>query len=251
MNNIRLSVVIPCYNEVQNIKQGKIENVISYLNKKNYKWELLIVDDGSTDNSKNLIKKIINNKFNLKLIENIHQGKAGTVITGMLKAAGDIILFTDLDQATPINEIGKFLPFFEKYDIVIGSRRSERKGAPFIRAIMGPSFTLIRKLILGLSDISDTQCGFKAFKKPVAKKIFTKLKLYKEQQTVIGSQVTAGFDVEVLFIANKLGYKIKEVPVTWNYVDTRRVNPLRDSLLAFIDLVRVRWNSLRGLYNLS
>lgn len=250
MKNIFLSVVIPCYNEEQNIKSGKIEEVISFFNKKDYTWEILVVDDGSVDNSRKLLKEIIKNKRQIKLIENNHQGKAGTVISGMLAAKGQYVLFTDLDQATPISEIEKFLPFFKTgYDIVIGSRHSERKGAPFIRAIMGPGFTLIRRILLGISGISDTQCGFKAFKKEVAQNIFKRLKLYKEKNKVEGSQVTAGFDVEVLYLAQKLEFKIKEVPVVWNYVETRRVSPIRDSLLALIDLLRIRWNSMRGLYN--
>lgn len=250
MNSIYLSIVIPCYNEEKNIEDGKINKVISFLNKKSYAWELLIVDDGSTDRSINLLKKNINARQNILLIENSHQGKAGTVITGMLRAAGKYVLFTDLDQATPIAEIDKFLPYFKKeYDIVIGSRKQKREGAPFVRAIMGPGFTLIRKFILGLTNISDTQCGFKAFKKNVAREIFKRLKLYKQQNKAKGSQVTAGFDVEVLFLGKKLGYKIKEVPISWNYVETRRVNPLRDSYNAFVDLLRIRWNSIRGLYN--
>lgn len=250
METIYLSVVIPCYNESQNIKLGKIQQVLNFLTKKSFSWEVLVVDDGSLDNSKQLIKKIAKSSKGLRLVENTHQGKALTVITGMLLGRGRYILFTDLDQATPIAEIDKFLPLLEtKADIVIGSRKSERKGAPFIRAIMGPGFTFVRKLILGLPYISDTQCGFKAFKKQVAGEIFKRLKLYKEKTKVSGSQVTAGFDVELLFLAQKLGYKIKEVPVKWNYVETRRVNPFRDSLLAFFDLLRIRWNSLRGFYS--
>lgn len=250
MKDILLSIVIPCYNEEKNIRDGKIKEVIDYFERKNYRWELLIVDDESTDGSLKLLKKIIKNHKNLRLLENTHQGKAGTVIAGMLEAKGKYILFTDLDQATPIREIEKFLPFFDSgYDIVIGSRYSRRKGAPFLRAIMGPAFTLIRKALLGMSGISDTQCGFKAFKKEVAQNIFTRLKLYKQKNKVEGSQVTAGFDVELLYLAQKLGYKIKEVPVSWHYVETRRVSPLRDSYFALLDLVKIRWNSMRGLYN--
>lgn len=249
METVYLSVVIPCYNESQNIKLGKINKVISFLNKKSFSWEVVIVDDGSTDNSSQLIKKIIKNNRKVALIENRHQGKAATVITGMLKGKGKFILFTDLDGATPIEEVDKFLPLLEKnVDIVIGSRKGRRKGAPFIRAIMGPGFTLVRKLILGLTHISDTQCGFKAFKKEVAEEIFKRLKLYKEQTKVYGSQVTAGFDVEVLYLAQKLKFTIKEVAVKWNYVETRRVNPLKDSFSAFVDLLRIRWNSMWGLY---
>ncbi len=252
MNKLYLSIVIPCYNEQKNIKIGKINEVILYLNKQKYNWELLIVDDGSTDNSRDLIRKLfINKNKKVRLIENSHQGKAVTVISGMIEARGEYILFTDLDQATPITQLNKLLPYFNKdFDIVIGSRNTVREGAPFIRAIMGPGFTLLRKLILGLNNITDTQCGFKGFKRDVAKLIFSKLKLYKQRQDKIqGAQVTAGFDVEMLYLANKLGFKIKEVPVKWNYVDTRRVSPIKDSFLALKDLFKIKLNSIQGLYN--
>lgn len=250
MKSIFLSVVIPCYNEETNIRKGKINEVIAYLSKRKYAWELLIVDDGSSDKSLFLLKKIIKNYKNIRLIENNHQGKAATVISGMLTSQGRYVLFTDLDQATPISEIEKLLPFFQRgYDIVIGSRKNQRRGAPFVRALMGPGFTLLRRILLGMLRISDTQCGFKAFKREVAQIIFKKLKLYKEKNKVEGSQVTAGFDVELLYLAQKLGFKIKEVVVKWHYVETRRVNPIRDSYLAFLDLLKIRLNSLRGFYD--
>lgn len=247
---INLSVVIPCYNEQENIKKGKIEEVISYLGKQKYIWEVLVVDDGSIDQSRQLLKDLINKYKNLSLIKNTHQGKALTVISGMLKAKGEYILFTDLDQATPISELDKFLVFLkEGWDIVIGSRKDRRQGAPFIRAVMGPGFTLLRKIILGLDNISDTQCGFKAFRREVAHKLFKKINLYKKKTRLEGSQVTAGFDVEILFLAQKLGFTIKEVPVVWHYVETRRVNPIKDSLSAFFDLVRIKLNDIKGLYD--
>lgn len=250
MKKIFLSIVIPCFNEERNIRKGKINDLLSYIKQQKYLWEIIIVDDGSKDKSKDLLKKIIQINNNIKIIENRHQGKALTVKTGVDKAIGEYILFTDLDQATPIKEIGKFIPYFnESYDIVIGSRENERKGAPFIRAIMGPAFTVIRKIILNLSEISDTQCGFKAFKKQAAKEVFRRTQLYKQYSVIRGSSVTAGFDVELLFIAKKLGYSIKEVPVAWEYVETRRVSPLKDSLNGFIDLVKIRMNSIKGLYN--
>ncbi len=251
MKKIFLSIVIPCYNEEKNIKKGKVNQVIAYLQTKTYSWEVLIVDDGSTDQSLLLLKQIARSSNQIKILANQHQGKAQTVISGMLKAKGQYVLFTDLDQATPIQEVEKLLPFFDKgYDIVIGSRQSKRKGAPFIRAIMGPGFSLLRKIILGMSGITDTQCGFKAFKREVVQIIFQKLKLYKEKNSVQGSQVTAGFDVELLYLAQRLGFKIKEVLVKWRYVETRRVNPFKDSYLALLDLLKIRWNSLKGLYKL-
>lgn len=247
-----LSLVIPCFNEEQNIRLGALDKVARYMEKQSYPWEVLIVDDGSTDESRLLIRQFIKNNGPFRLLENPHQGKAGTVVTGMLAAAGKYVLFSDLDQATPIDQIEKLLPWFDKgFDIVIGSRHGRRAGAPFLRRLMGPGFMLVRNLILGLGGIDDTQCGFKAFKREIARNVFSRLKLYGTQHETRGPRVTAGFDVEVLYIAAKLGYKIKEVPVEWHYVDTRRVSPLTDSLDALVDIVKIKLNSWRGVYNES
>lgn len=245
-----LSIVIPCFNEEQNIRLGALDKVAHYMEKQKYSWEVVVVDDGSTDDSRLLIQKMVNGNGHFRLIENPHQGKAGTVISGMLAAEGKYVLFTDLDQATPIDQLEKLLPWFAKgNDIVIGSRHGRRAGAPFLRRLMGPGFMLARNIILGLKGIDDTQCGFKAFKREVARNVFTRLRLYKDHKHPSGPRVTAGFDVEVLFIAQKLGYKIKEVPVEWHYVDTRRVSPLMDSLDALVDIIKIRLNSLSGFYN--
>jgi glycosyltransferase involved in cell wall biosynthesis len=247
---IHLSVVIPCYNEEQNIRLGALDKVAHYMEKQKYSWEVVIVDDGSTDESRELIKKITTHNGHFKLIENPHQGKAGAVITGMLQARGTYALFTDFDQATPIDQVEKLLPWFDKdFDLVIGSRKGRRAGAPLLRRLMGPGFMFIRNVILGLSNIEDTQCGFKMFKNEVAKNIFKRLKVYHESKETSGSRVTAGFDVEVLFVGSRLGYKIKEVPVEWHYVDTRRVSPFMDSLDALVDVVVIRLNSIKGIYN--
>lgn len=247
---MKLSVVIPCYNEEQNIRLGALDKVALYMKKQKVKWEVLVVDDGSTDATKQLIKKFTEENPHFELIANKHQGKAGTVVTGMLMAKGEEILFTDLDQATPIDQIEKLLPWLSQgFDIVIGSRKNRREGAPLLRKLMGPGFMLVRNLVLGLKGIEDTQCGFKLFKREVARDIFTRLRLYGSQKHVSGPRVTAGFDVEVLFVASKLGYKIKEVPVEWHYVDTRRVSPLQDSWDALVDMIRIRLNSLNGMYS--
>ncbi|KKR34324.1 MAG: Glycosyl transferase family 2 [Candidatus Gottesmanbacteria bacterium GW2011_GWC2_39_8] len=248
--DIYLTIVIPSYNEEKNIRLGALEKVVSFLSKKDFFWEVLVVDDGSTDGSPKLIEEFISDKEGFRLKKNTHQGKAGTVISGMLDGRGKYILFTDLDQATPIRELDKILPLFkEGYDVVIGSRNGKREGAPFLRAIMGPAFMFLRRIILGLTDISDTQCGFKGFKKEAAEKIFHKLKLYGERKKVTGSQVTAGFDVEVLYLAKILKYRVKEVPVEWHYIETRRVNPIVDSLRGLLDLIRIRVNSIKGFYD--
>jgi len=244
-----LTIVIPCYNEERNLRLGALEKVSNFLKKKNYSWNVLIVDDGSKDESKRLIKEFIADNPGFRLLENSHQGKALTVISGMLSTEGDFILFTDLDQATPISEIDNLLPFTKKgYDVVIGSRNNKRRGAPLLRLAMARGFMLLRNLILDLK-IKDTQCGFKLFSKKTAHDVLKKISIYKGRHEVSGATVTAGFDVEVLYVAQKLGYKIQEVPVEWHYQETRRINPLKDSLQGFKDLLNIRLNSIKGIYD--
>lgn len=248
---VYLSVVIPCYNEENNLRHNILQKVDNFLKDKSFETEVIVVDDGSSDKSIELLENFKKTHPRFSLIKNPHQGKAYTVITGMLKAQGKYVLFSDLDQSTPIEELNKLLPLIEKeYDIVIGSRSSQRKGAPLLRLLMARGFMLLRTIILGLSGISDTQCGFKLFRYDVAQKLFKRLKLYGQQQkNVEGALVTAGFDVELLFLAKKLGFKIKEVPVNWHYVETRRVNPLKESWLGLLDMLKLRLNELKGVYD--
>lgn len=249
MDKIYLSVVIPSYNEIANLHKGVLDKVEHFLGKQKFGYEVIIVDDGSTDGSVEFVESFVKENPNFKILKNPHTGKAGAVSTGMLKAQGQYILFTDMDQATPIEEIDKLLPFTDKFDIVIGSRKSERKGAPWTRALMGKGMILCRILIVGLRDITDTQCGFKLFKSEAAKKIFTRLTdLHHGYKKISGSSVKAGFDVELLLLAKKMEYKIKEVPVEWLYVESRRVSPIKDSVEAVEDLLKIRLNDLSGKY---
>jgi glycosyltransferase involved in cell wall biosynthesis len=244
-----LTVVIPAYNEATNIRLGALEKVSKYLGKQKFSWEGIIVDDGSKDQTPVLLDAFVKSNTGFRVIHNPHKGKAGTVISGVMAAKGEIVLFSDLDQATPLGEMEKLLPWFTKgFDVVIGSRNSRREGAPFSRIIMARGFMFLRGLLLGLRGITDTQCGFKAFRAEVAKTIFSKLRLYGSTHEIHGPMVTAGFDIEVLFLAKKMGYQIKEVPVEWHYVETRRVNPIFDSFQGLFDILRIRWNSLRGIY---
>lgn len=247
---MKLSVVIPSYNEMANLQKGTLEKVERYLDRQKFEYEVLVVDDGSTDGSLEFVRNFERENRHFKLIENSHMGKAGAVTTGMLKAAGDLILFTDMDQATPITELEKLLPYTKKYDIVIGSRSTTRRGAPFTRKVMSQGMITLRTLLVGLKNIQDTQCGFKLFNNEACKNVFEEVKrVHKGFKTIHGSSVTAGFDVELLFIATLLGYKIHEVPVSWLYVETRRVNPLNDSIDGLMDLVRIRKNIARGVYS--
>lgn len=251
MKNPYLSVVIPSYDEMANLQKGVLDKVAHFLNKKKYSYEAIIVDDGSTDGSVEFTNKFIKENPHFKLIKNPHLGKAGAVTKGMLEAKGEYLLFTDMDQATPIEEIDKLLPYFDKgYDIVIGSRSTTRKGSPLLRQAISHAAIILRKTIVGMPNISDTQCGFKVFSKKAAGEIFPRIyELHNGFAQIGGSSVTAGFDVEVLFLATQMGYAIKEVPVNWLYVETRRVNPLTDSINGLREFIQIRMNTFSGKYN--
>jgi glycosyltransferase involved in cell wall biosynthesis len=258
MEEIFLSVVIPSYDEMANLQKGVLDHLKRFLDKQKYMYEVIVVDDGSKDGSLHFLEEFIKENVCFVLIKNPHMGKAGAVTTGVLKAKGKYILFSDMDQATPIEEVDKLLPYFDEslpagklgYDIVIGSRNNTRKGAPWTRVIMARSMILLRTIIVGVRGISDTQCGFKMFQRDVAKKLFTKLSnLHHGFSQVSGSSVSAGFDVELLYIAQRLGYRIKEVPVAWLYVETRRVNPVSDSMKGLLDLLRIKKDAILGMYD--
>lgn len=234
-----------------NLQKGVLDKVRHFLSKKKYTYEVIIVDDGSTDGSVEFTKEFIKSNPHFRLIKNPHLGKAGAVTKGILDAKGDYILFTDMDQATPIEELDKLLPYFDKgYDIVIGSRNTTRKGSPFLRRLISHSAIILRKIIVGMPTISDTQCGFKVFTKRAAEKIFPRIsQIHSGFRQIGGSSVTAGFDVEVLFLATQMGYKIKEVPVSWLYVETRRVNPINDSMQGLREFIQIRINQFSGKYS--
>jgi dolichyl-phosphate beta-glucosyltransferase len=232
-----------------NLQKGVLDKVEHFLQKQKYGYEVLIVDDGSTDGSVEFVEKFAKENPHFKVLKNPHLGKAGAVTAGMLKANGQYRLFTDMDQATPIEELDKLFPYLKDFDIVIGSRNSTRKGAPFTRAVMAKGMIVLRSLLVGIGDIKDTQCGFKIFNQKAAEDLFSKLQTFHNGfRKISGSAVKAGFDVELLFLAQKHGYKIKEVPVTWLYVESRRVNPIKDSIEGVEDLVSIRLNDIKGKY---
>lgn len=237
-----------------NLQKGVLDKVVHFLNKKNYTYEVIIVDDGSKDGSVEFVESFIKENPRFRLIKNPHLGKAGAVTTGVLKTQGEYVLFTDMDQATPIEEIDKLLPVFDPpaggFDVVIGSRNSKRRGAPWTRLLMARGMMFLRSFVVGIKGISDTQCGFKIFRKAAAYKLFSKIsKLHHGFSRVAGSSVSAGFDVEIVYLAQKMGYRIKEVPVNWLYVETRRVSPIKDSVEGFLDLVRIKIKDLQGTYD--
>ncbi len=246
-----VSTVIPAYNEARRLPQT-LARVDAYFQSQAYASEILVVDDGSSDDTARAVELFMQEHPRVKLIRNDHRGKGYTVRTGMLAARGHIVLFSDADLSTPIEELEKLMPWFERgYDIVIGSREglgAQRIKEPFYRHIMGRVFNLIVQT-LTVRGIQDTQCGFKAFRDEVARDVFARMQLYGDNaKPVRGGMVTA-FDVEVLFIGHKSGYRIKEVPVQWRYGAETKVNPWKDSFRNFRDVLMVRWNDARGLYH--
>ncbi len=248
---MKISLVIPCYNEESNLQKGVLDKIGNYVQDDQRFVEILIVDDGSTDNSRKIIKENYLSVFSkFKLIENNHRGKAFAIITGIQKATGTYVMFSDIDLATPIEEAEKLIKELEKgSNVVIGSRSAQRKGAPFLRKLMAVGLIMIRGLFIGLGNIRDTQCGFKAFERKAALAIINKLRVFNPQRQVHGSSVSAGFDLEFLFLAKRMNFTIKEVPVTWRHVETKNVNFIKDSLETLRDLIKIKSNDLAGKYN--
>lgn len=237
---MNLSIVIPVFNEEKRIKKSLFE-IISYLkNSKIIKnFEIIIVDDNSSDNTFNIVSNFDKKIVVLKNKKNY--GKGYSIKKGILNAKYDYILFTDADLATPINEIEKMLIEIKHFDVVIASRNLKNSKIvvkqPFYRQILGNIFPFIVRFIL-ISNIKDTQCGFKLFKGNVAKKIFKLQTRYR-----------FSFDVEILFIAKKKGFKIKEIPVRWIDKKGSKVNLLKDSTKMFIDLFKIKYNNYKKKYD--
>ena len=241
---MHLSLIIPAYNEEKRLPKTLTE-VDSYLRTRDYDYEILVVNDGSGDKTVEIAKNLIPGIKNLRVTGyNRNQGKGYAVRFGMMEAKGDFRLFSDADNSTSVDQVEKMWPEIEKgADIVIGSR--DIKGAvldppqPWIRQmLLGEGFKLFRKLVLGLWKIEDTQCGFKCFSKEAAENIFPKCRISR-----------FAFDPEILIIAEKMGYKIKEIPVYWKN-DLESKVKFKSILKIALDLFVIKLNSLRGFYAL-
>lgn len=245
-----MSVVIPAYNEEHRLPHY-LESIIEYLRDQDCPAEILVIDDGSEDGTVAAAISLASEYPDLRVIRNEHKGKAVAVTTGMLLAQGQYILFCDADGATPIEEFDKLLPHLRAgHNVVIGSREgaeAQRFDEPWHRHVMGRVFNLITRLV-AVRGIQDTQCGFKAFHRDAARDIFRGLKLYEASDRPVEGAMVTGFDVEILFLAQKRGYSIKEVPVHWYYSDASKVDPMRDSFRNLCDVLRVRINDWRGKY---
>ncbi len=248
---MNISLIVPCYNEEANIQKGVLDKIGNYTAHDERFSEVLIVDDGSNDSSKTAIKnKYLKTHPKFRLIQNSHQGKAFAVLTGIKQAKGDYVIFTDIDLATPIDEVEKLIiKIKEGGQIVIGSRNNSRAGAPLLRKVMAKGFIFIRNIVIGLKGIRDTQCGFKMFEKQAAINIIDKLQVFHDKRIAVDSSVSAGFDIEFIFLGQKLGYKIIEVPVIWRHVETKNVNFVRDTIETLVDIFKIKLLDLQGKYH--
>lgn len=240
-----LSIVIPAYHEAEAIAAGKLTRVTDWLTTQPYAAELIVVDDGSSDATAQLAQPLAS-----RVITIPHKGKAAAIMAGIEAAQGEMILFTDMDQATPISHAPTLLAALTNgADIAIGSRGLVRPGAPVGRYLLSWGQVALRTLMIGLY-LTDTQCGFKAMRRAAALDTLHHLHRYQPDRLGIlnAPSVTSGFDVELLFVAQRLGYQICEVPITWSYQETRRVNLVRDAWRGLHDLYTIRLADWRGAY---
>lgn len=247
--NTTISLIIPCYNEEANLQKGVLDKVGNFTKNHVRIQEVIIVDDGSNDTSIKIIQQYLKLFPKFKLTKNAHQGKAFAISTGIKSALNDIVIFTDMDLATPIEEVEKLIQETDMgYDIVIGSRKSKRDGAPFQRKILSFGAVIVRFLLFQFKDITDTQCGFKLYKRNLALNIINHSQLLKKNRQTKGPSVTAAFDLEFLFLAFKFGYRVKEVPVHWQHMESRRVNFFKDMVETLEDIVKIKLYDMQGKY---
>ena len=235
-----LSVVIPAYNEENRI-QRTLERITQYLSTREYLWEVLVSDDGSTDGTSRLVEEAALLNPNVKLVRLAHRGKGWAVKNGILAATGEYRLFCDADLSVPIEQVDRLLPpTLEGVDVAVGSREqpeSLRIGEPGMRRLMGRLYNCLVRA-LALPGLSDTQCGFKCFRAEIVPPLF-------QRQHLDGFT----FDTELLFLARKMGLTIKEIGVEWYYGDGSKVRPIKDSLAMTRDLFKIRRLHFRASYS--
>jgi glycosyltransferase involved in cell wall biosynthesis len=236
------SIVIPAYNESARIG-GTLQAVVACIRQRGWNAEVIVVDDGSHDDTAEIVRAFAKNAPELRMIHNPgNRGKGYSVRNGILQALGEVVMFTDADLSAPIEEAdGLFAAIVGGADIAIGSRWLERTRQsirqPLYRQFFGRCFNVVTHAVMGL-PYADTQCGFKAFTRAAAQTVF-------QLQTI----ERWGFDPEILFIARKRGYRVVEVPVSWAHDERTRISYLRDGTRMLQDIAIVRWNALTGRYN--
>jgi len=236
------SIVLPAYNESERIA-STIEKVLAHANQHGWSAEIIVVNDGSKDDTAQIVREYASQDPMLRLIENPgNRGKGFSVKNGMLHANGEILLFSDADLSSPIAEADKlFAAIRQGADVAIGSRwlktELQIQRQPFYRQIFGRVFNLALRVVLGLK-FKDTQCGFKAFRRSAAMQLFPSQQIERW-----------GFDPELLYLAKRYGIQVAEVPVAWSHREGTRINPLRDGIRMLGEMFVIRWNALTGKYD--
>jgi dolichyl-phosphate beta-glucosyltransferase len=242
MGSYTYSIIIPAYNESQRIA-ASLDKIIAYISEQQWTAEIIVVNDGSRDNTAEIVREYAKRNAMVRFLENPgNRGKGYTVRNGVMHADGDIILFTDADLSSPIQESRKLFAALDKgADVTFGSRwlqaELQTEPQPLYRQVFGRIFNLLLRIILGLK-YKDTQCGFKAFTRKAGHQIFSRQMIDRW-----------GFDPEVLFLAEKFGFKVAEVPVEWAHDNRSKINPVVDGFKMFTEMLRVRWADLTGKYN--
>ncbi len=235
-----MSIIIPAYNEERRLPTS-LDQVDRFVAAQPYPIEVVIINNNSRDGTRRIANEFAAQHAYVRVIDQPRQGKGAAVQTGMLEGTGEYLFICDADFSMPVEEISKFMPpNTTSYDVAIASREvpgARRVDEPQYRHLMGRVFNLIVR-VLAIPKIQDTQCGFKVFRRQVARDVFA-------LQTIDGW----GFDVEVLFIALKHKYKLIEVPITWYYKPQTKISPLRDSINMVLEVMRVRLNGWRGKYD--
>jgi len=235
-----LSIVIPAHNEENRLPET-LEQVFAFLKRQSFTSDVIVVENGSSDGTFEVARKFVEQHSNLHVIHNDWRGKGLAIQRGVNEARGEYVFLCDADLSMPVEEISKFLPpQLNNVDIAIGSREAPgavRYNEPYYRHFTGRVFnTLIRLLVL--PTLQDTQCGFKCIRADVARDIF-------RYQTLTGW----AFDVELLYIARHHGYRVVEIPIDWYFNADSKISVARDSLRMFLDLLLIRRNARRGLYD--
>jgi dolichyl-phosphate beta-glucosyltransferase len=233
-----LSIIIPAYNEEERLP-GTLQSVQSFLKQQSYRWEVVVVENGSRDRTYEVATEFAKSNANFRVLRATGRGKGLAVRIGMLDAAGENRMMLDADLSMPVDQITRFLPPAQNADIVIASREAPgavRYDEPSYRHIGGRVInTMIR--LLALPGLHDTQCGFKCFSAKAAQDLFS-------EQTIHGW----AFDIEILYVARLRGYSVVELPIPWHYSPQSHLRPVQDAIRMFFDLLHIRLNHLRGEY---
>ncbi|MBZ5627707.1 MAG: glycosyltransferase family 2 protein [Acidobacteriia bacterium] len=235
------SLIFPAFNEGRRLA-ATLDVVLSYVSRQQWKAEIIVVDDGSSDGTAEIVRRFAQKDPRVLLVQNPgNRGKGYSVRNGMLKAEGDVLLFSDADLSSPISEAPKLLAAIAGgADVAIGSRwvdpKLQTERQPVLRQIFGRTYNLLLRLVLGL-HYKDTQCGFKAFTRSAARQIFSAQRIDRW-----------GFDAELLYLARIYGLRIAEVPVLWAHVGHSKINPVPDGLRMLGEMISIRWNGITGKY---